>query len=972
MVFLLVIKYYCINNPLVRVLPLIIFWAVSGTVTDAQILRHLIDAGKDKAVDMLKNEAVERLRKSQEEYDQTEFNYAVSFSDNSGMFESEERYRKLERGLLYILSPESYRDRSPLDKAGDLNQTGEMLYASGRFRSAELAFAAALEIYRLNNMYNSKEAASVISNLGLLYHATGRYTQAEENTTEAMELRRSVVRNDSTLGSSYNNLAVLYKDMGRYTEAQDMFERAVENIGEYQGYNSVPYSIVLNNQAIFYQVTGRYGEAEGLLAEAVEIASEQLGDRSANFIRMKVNLALLYQLLEEYDEAEKIYLEAISVKRRRLGSGHPDFAVMLRNISSLYQATGQLDKVEESLQDALDIYRRRFGRENPHYAATASELASFYMITGNTEAALPLLEEAISTESELLDSHHPNYISTLERMAVLKWQDEDYHDAYSLYKEVLDKYLYQIDTHFPAMSETEKSRFWARIQPKFIRFNSFVLEAEEHVGGITGDMYNYHIAVKALLLSETTRVRNQILQSGDTGLTEKFRDWLDIKEYLSYLYTVPRDELEKEKVNVDSLENEANRKERELSRISEAFGKGYAREKVYYTDISSFLNENEAAVEIIRFRKYNYLLPDTTVNYAALIVDGSDNFPKMKIFGNGNDMETVYAAEYRRIMERAMENDDLYRVYWGDMSLLTERYDDLYLSLDGVFNQINLQTLSDPEGNYLIEQKRIYYVPNTRILAEGIRGKSSAGIKEGDAVLIGDPNYSLGVDWDKVTSMPLPELPGTREEVNIIDNIFGSVGWKTSVYLDDLATESTVKGLADPDILHVATHGFFLDDTDAGADEKVFGIEPEKAVENPLLRSGLMLAGADNTIQQIGTGIADGDDGILNAYEAMLLNLSSTSLVVLSACETGLGEIINGEGVYGLQRAFQIAGAKTVVISLWQVSDEITQMLMTEFYRNWLDYGDKNMAFRTAQLHVKQNFPSPFYWGAFVMVSTAG
>ncbi len=950
---------------------LLVVFALTVPDTHAQILRRLLEEGADRAVDAIKNEAIDRLRKSYEEYDQTEFNYAVSFSDNSGMFESEERYRKLQRGLLYVLEPESYADRSPADKAGDLNQAGEMFYASGRFRSAELSFNSALGIYRLNNMYNSKESANVISNLGLLYHATGRYTGAEEKTLEAMEMRRSIVRDESTLGASYNNLAVLYKDMGRYTEAQGLFDRAVDNIYTYQGAESVPYAIVLNNQAIFFQVTGRYSEAEELLTEAIEVASDQLGERSANFLRMKVNLALLYQLLEEYDKAEEIYLEALQIKRRRLGARHPDYAVMLRNIASLYQATGQLDKVEENLVSALDIYRRRFSTDNIHYAATASELASFYLITGNTSEALGLLEEAINTEKELLDEHHPNYISSLERMAVLKWYEKDYSEAHRFYKDVLDRHLFQIDKHFPAMSEIEKARFWSRIQPRFIRFNSFAVETEEYLEGITGDMYNYHIAVKALLLNSATRVRNQILHSGDQELIEKFNEWIDTKEYLSYLYTIPRDELEQDKINIDSLENAANRMERELSLLSDAFDEGYTKERVSYTDISSSLNTGQAAIEIIRFRKYNHLLPDSSVYYAALVLTGSNENPGMKLFRNGVGMETEYAEEYRRIMERAMESDELYDIYWGDLSILTEGYDDLYLSLDGVFNQINLQTIKSPDGEYLINSKRIFQVPNTRVLAEKGRIESSPVKGKGSVVLIGDPNYSLGLDWDKVTAMPLPELPGTREEVEIIHDLFRSVDWETSLFLGDNATEGNIKSLSGPDILHVATHGFFMDDLDSGAEEKIFGIEPEKAVENPLLRSGLMLAGADNTIQQTGSvNNTEGDDGILNAYESMLLNLNNTRMVVLSACETGLGEIINGEGVYGLQRAFQIAGANTVIISLWQVSDEVTQMLMTEFYRNWLEKGDKHQAFLNAQLKVKESFNTPFYWGAFVMAGS--
>jgi len=152
--------------------------------------------------------------------------------------------------------------------------------------------------------------------------------------------------------------------------------------------------------------------------------------------------------------------------------------------------------------------------------------------------------------------------------------------------------------------------------------------------------------------------------------------------------------------------------------------------------------------------------------------------------------------------------------------------------------------------------------------------------------------------------------------------------------------------------LHIATHGYFQPDN--------------KAENNPLLRSGLMLSGAGSTIRGISN--SSGEDGILTAYEAMNLNLDNTDLVILSACETGLGDIKNGEGVYGLQRAFKVAGAKTLVMSLWKVSDEATQELMVTFCKNWLLSGNKREAFLLAQKALKAKYPEPYYWGAFVMV----
>jgi len=921
-------------------------------------------------VDIAKDKYVEYLKKHKDDFDKTDLNYAVSFSDNSGMYETEEKFSRMQKTLLYILDPTSLSDRTAKEQAADYNDAGELFYATGKFNLAEEMFNEAMLSYQTAGMQDSVQYSQVLSNLGLLYNTTGRYNLSEQYTLQAMEQRKKNPSDKKGMAASMNNLAVLYQDEGKYTESDDAITQAQQLARESEGSHSTAYAITLNNQAILYQLTGKYDDAGQLLKQALSLAGEELGKKSPNYIRMKINLALLYQLQERYDEAEKIFLDAIDIKKRRLGTSHPDYAVLLQDLASLYQIKGSYTKAEGLLKQALDIYKKKFGEQHPSVASALYDLARLYQYQGKIDAALPLLNKALKIQTDNLGEHHPATASTLESLAILYWQKGDMTTAAERYKKVMEEYMGEIKNYFPAMSEYDKTRFWDKIGPKFIRFNSFAVDAAGTIPDITTQMYDERMATKAILLSATTRVKYLILNGNDKALKEKYSQWLDMKEYISRLYSKSKEELRNDRINLDSLENVANAMEKDLSRQSELFASSYSTKQASWKNLAAVLSPQEACVELIRFKKYRGLVADTAVWYAALVVKNNNKPPVLVPFPNGNDLEGPVVAAYREAMQSSAPEAPFRPQFWKGIDEATEGATHIFASLDGAYNQINLNTLQTPGGKYLIDEKNITYITNTRdvIDLKQRQIKNPSGFGNKSAILIGNPHYALGLSWNDVKQTPLPELPGTAVEIQKIQQQLKSQNWKITSYQYDDATEKNLRSVSGPSILHIATHGFFLEDLPE-SQEKVFGIEPLKAARNPLLRSGLMLAGADNTIQQIGKQRESGDnDGILNAYEASLLNLDQTELVVLSACETGLGETKNGEGVYGLQRAFEIAGARTLIISLWEVSDEVTQQLMSSFYKYWLQLKDKHKAFEKAQLDVKSLHPEPFYWGAFIMM----
>ena len=235
--------------------------------------------------------------------------------------------------------------------------------------------------------------------------------------------------------------------------------------------------------------------------------------------------------------------------------------------------------------------------------------------------------------------------------------------------------------------------------------------------------------------------------------------------------------------------------------------------------------------------------------------------------------------------------------------------------------------------------------------------KSRKAVAKKDAFILGFPDYAGAA----------PALPGTKIEIDGIAKILKTAGYAVTQREQKLATEANLKAVKGPSLLHIATHGYFLVDSDVKG--SAMGVDAENAKNNPLLRSGLILAGApDPNKEQTSVDLQSNDNGILTAYEAMNLDLEGTDLIVLSACETGLGEVKAGEGVYGLQRSFLVAGANALIMSLWKVDDEATQMLMTNFYTNWTKGGNKLKAFKQAQLQLMAKYKEPYFWGAFVMM----
>ena len=601
----------------------------------------------------------------------------------------------------------------------------------------------------------------------------------------------------------------------------------------------------------------------------------------------------------------------------------------------------------------------------------------------------------------LFKGDHPDLATSINNMAGFYHDKGDYAEAEPFFIEALKVYLNVLTNYFPSLSESEKEKFWNTMKHSFEAFNSFALNRSKDNPSITVHLYNNLLFTKAMLLSSTMRVKNTILNSGDKELIRKYEDWLWQRNNLVKYYSMSKDELKKKNINLDSLEKSANEREKELSKLSNDFAKLTQKKEYKWQDVQKSLKQGEAAIEIIRYRYQDGKRWTDAVHYSALIIKPDSKYPELVTIENGNDLEGKYIELYRNQINKQrkasydpdkIESDlkELYKQYWQPIAEKLDGIKTIYLSLDGVYNQFNLNTLVNPKTNqYILDELKIVQLTSTRDLIGKEKTLAAQPKSKKTAALFGDPKYDLDTqeyiqiassynltreyynikstlsEAERETIMP---LPGTRVEIEKISGELGKKKWEVKKYLGIEALEEAIKTVKSPTVLHIATHGKFLRDVEINREERVLGgMEKQRISENPLLKSFLFFAGSENTLFNKETN-RNTDDGLLTAYEAQNLYLEGTDLVVLSACETGLGEVKNGEGVYGLQRAFIQAGAKSLIMSLWTVNDRTTQELMVDFYRQWLSGKSKREAFTTAQQNLKSKYPGYYFWGAFVLI----
>ena len=957
-----------------------------------QQLENIVDDEKEKAKENLeekKEDASLKLFKEaqakQLAKDTTYYNFSFAQAEKISFFTSrdDDQNALFSFSKLYDNSNEALPEPRGYELAFDHNRAGSNSMAINRLL-AMYKFAEALNIYfnvgitdslvwksghldlvRLTAALN-KDTLTVndyyaigktVSNVAIWYHTSGLFSFSQElNQSLIYFIKENIGSQSLMMASVYNNIGLIESSLGNYNVAEEYMVKSSSILLQRKDELKLDLAVLSNNQAMLYQQTGQYEKAISKIDEAIDIAQSEINNKGADYSKLKLNKALFLKSQQKYDQAEELLAELKKTKEKRFGTRHQDYADIQSILASLYMEMGKTELVEPLLLNALDIYQKKFNEQHPTYSNTLRSLGIYYLFAEQYSKSRVALEKAKGLIETTFGTNHPDYLAVNESLAVLSWNEGNVALAQSEFVEVCNANLDMIEKFFPSMSENEKSKFWGKTQNTFLKFYAFVADNYQDYPDLVKEMYNVQLATKGILLNSTSKVRQAILSSDDQALKKEYTDWISTKEHLAIAYSMSKAQLSEQKVNVDSLEQKANTLEKNLGKKSNEFASAQSLRNVTVKDVTNKLVPTEVAIEIVRFPKFKKAFSND-IQYAYLILDntGKINFV---LRTNGNELEDKFASRYRKSIQFKIEDQHSYEDYWSFLTDIIATKNTIYLSVDGIYNQINVNTLKKPDGHYLVDDQHIINLPSIR----DIKKQSSALAKTKNILIFGNPDFG--------GSGKIADLPGTKLEVEKISSLAKKNGVTVKSFQRKEANEFKFKSeIKSPEVLHVATHGFFLNDVE-NEEGVIFGVEISKAKENPLLRSGLMLADADKTIDQVASNeVNSSDNGILTAYEVMNLNLKQTKLVVLSACETGLGEIKSGEGVYGLQRAFQLAGAETVIMSLWKVNDEATQQLMTTFYSEWMKSGDKFRAFQLAQKNMREQYEQPYYWGAFVMMN---
>ncbi len=944
---------------------------------------------------------LQRALQIEEQTSGTELEIAALSNDLANVYHFQEKYSAEEVPLRRTLTlREKLFGPSDPRTIDTLMTLAVLLQKEGRPADARPLCQRAVALQGNTQGSDSPALVDALSCAGSTYLAQDNFAGAEEPFRRAIRiLEEPKVNEPAQLANTMNSLAEVYRRAGRFADAEPLYRESLEITNRISGQDNADYSRTLNNLGLLYADEGRFADAEPLHKQSLAIAEKVIGPDKLETTYILNSLAQVYLKTGRYAEAEPLYRRALRVREAVYGLDHPLVGTIVNNLASAYFSENRCKDAEPLQRRALAIDEKALGPEHPVVAIDLTNLGRMWQCLGRDAEAGKAYSRAVEIVEKALGPNHPDVISPLEQLASFYYVAGDFTKAAPLFDRLLAAVEYQFRYQFSYMSERDRLSFLATVDDVFPRYFSFCVRYQDRDPSLAGRMYDLTLWEKGLVARSVVSLRSQIAAAGNAPALAALQHLTVLKARLSTLELDEAQHPGRSREEIAQRQREINDLETDLVRRSSKFADRQRLDDLKWQAVSKALRPDECAIELLRFRMHDGK-DWQRVEYVALVLRPGTAAPKIISLGDASMLEGAPLSDYRERVSGSRAPDEsvgsvFYRNLWKPFEPFLQDTKRIYLSPDGLLSEVSWGVLPDGAGHLLCERYQINLLSSTRDLVNKPMANAAR-----TAVLVGAPDFDLSptayraalqktptrtAEGTRVAALtpaalrgvetngqPLSALPATKEELQALQELLQQHGWTTTVYTGQQALEENVKALHSPRVLHLATHGFFHAPA-IPADTKAANGQSPPVVSDPMLDSGVYLAGANQLAgKSEDTGL---DDGVLTAFEASTLDLSNTELVVLSACETGLGVTRNGEGVFGLRRALQEAGAKAVLMSLWKVPDQETEELMKLFYGKWLSGEDKQKALREAQLEMRERVKSrrdgedvPFFWGAFVLV----
>ncbi len=866
---------------------------------------------------------------------------------------------------------------------------GMSAYKKGNYQASLEFFLESATIRKKTLGKEHTDTAISYNNIALLYNKMGDYPKALSYHHKALVIKEKVVGKEHLgTATSYNGIGSLYDTLGDYIKALIYYKKSLSIREKILGKEHTSTATSYSNIGELYHDIGEHKKSLSYHQKALAIYEKVLGEEHTNTAASYNNIGGLYISMGDYPKSLSYLQKALAIYEKVLGKEHTDTAASYNNIGLLYELMRDYPKSLSYYQQTLVIIKKVLGKEHIYTATSYNNIGGLYKSMGDYSKSLSYLQKALAINKKVLGKEHPNTATSYSNIGMLYESMKEYQKAYLYAKKSFDIFLINRDKNFQILNSSQKELY---------------LKANSHQVPLllsTAHLYKEHNATKPKQIEIAQQTLNAWLNykgsifDSENAITTLYETTKDskLKEQIDKLRTAQRyyaklqQNASKEKnykEKIKTTTEEIEELTQDIASKAQSFREAEGLKDIKYQDISSTLADEQLYIDYAKAGKYYYIFTlDKKENITFTQIDSNDTKEidsLVELFRA--DIQTMLKGLGKLTPQKLQalnqnSKETLAKLHTllitKPLSQNIKEKTNLLISPDGALRLLPFEALYDSTTQkYLIEESDIEYIPSgkERVRLTRYNNKTKDTKRNSKLVLFTDPHYDDATkaklaQWQKRSTgenqsihnnelesalygLPLfDRLRDTRKEAQFISELFGAE--HIISYRARKSSEENLLKTKHPKILHLSTHGFFLNNP---------------KILNPMLKSGLVFAGANIARKRY-----HNTDGIVTALKLSGMKLKNTDLVVLSACQTGVVDSNSTESVSGLSKAFIQAGAKSVLSTLWSVANKESTTLIEDFYKQIADKESYSVALKRAKLKMITQGKHPFFWGGFVLV----